>query len=354
MSIKQLNINHFRAITEATLTPNPQLNVIIGGNGSGKTTLLESIYYLGRGKSFRSSQLKKIVQHGQTGFTLYTQLNTQPAANIGIQKSNTDTIVKLNGQIIHTSSSLAQYLPLLLIHPESHYLLEQGPKQRRHFMNWGLFHVEHRFLSLWNTFLQTLKQRNALVRHKDSRTLPIWDQRLCDVAEEIDQLRLKYIQAIEAPFQHFCQQLLQLEQIKLVYKRGWDDKKSFHEILLAARQRDFECGYTRYGPQRADLIIYQNGQNIHQVVSRGQQKLVITALLLSQAQYLSEQRAQPTVILVDDITSELDISHCTKLYNTLLSMNSQLFITSVSDHLLSHIALPESYQMFHVEQGQLS
>jgi len=336
------------------LSPDPQLNFIIGGNGSGKTSLIEAIYYLGRGKSFRSTQLKKIIQREHSGFTLYSQLAGQPPASIGIQKSTTEATVKLNGQTIKTSSSLAHYLPLLLIHPESHHLLEQGPKQRRHFMNWGLFHVEHRFLALWNTFLQTLKQRNALIRKKDPRTLTTWDQHLSEVSEQIHTLRVAYIQAIQSHFQLFCQKLLHLDDIQLIYKRGWDDKKSFMDVLLSARSRDFDCGYTRYGPQRADLLIYQNGQNIHQVVSRGQQKLVITALLLSQAKYLSEKRSQQAIILVDDLTSELDIVHFTKLYETLLSLNCQLFITSVTDHLLQHIQLPHSYQMFHVEHGNIT
>ncbi|MBT5229765.1 MAG: DNA replication/repair protein RecF [Methylococcales bacterium] len=354
MTIEQLNLTNFRSIKAASIEPSSRLNLITGNNGSGKTTLMEAIYYLGRGKSFKTSKNSKIISTGEDSFTLYSQLSGSPATTIGIQKSKTTSTVKLNGQTINSSSKLAQYCPLLLIHPESHHLLEQGPQQRRHFMNWGLFHVEHAFLPLWNQYSQVLKQRNALLRNRDVSAIKPWDIQFVELSEKIDLLRQHYVSKVNAYFTASCHSLLGLEDINLVYRRGWNQESQLADLLASSTLRDIESGFTRAGPHRADISIVHDKQNVHQIVSRGQQKLIITALLLSQAQYLDEMKQQKAIILVDDLTSELDQHHLQKLYEIIMGLDTQVFITAISDNFTSGVKIPSHSKMFHVEHGHLN
>jgi DNA replication and repair protein RecF len=355
MSIKNIKISTFRSIGHVDLSPGQDLNLIIGPNGSGKTSILEAIYYLGRGKSFRTSNIKKIIQHNQTNFILHANINTHNSQNIsiGIEKRSNQSTIKISGEHAKSSSQLANYLPILLIHPESHQLLEQGPKLRRHFINWGLFHVEQSFLSLWNQFNKTLKQRNALLKNMDYSQIKIWDKKISVLAHQIDEMRYNYINMLSPSFRIYCKNLLGLTDVKIIYRRGWAKGSELFDELQRSVKSDMEAGYTRAGPQRADIIITEHGQHTSQLISRGQQKLVITALLLAQADHLANKTGKNAIILVDDIPAELDSQHLQRLFSTLISLNSQLFITATSKHLFSSIDFPDSHKMFHVEHGAI-
>ena len=167
MPLKRLTVTAVRNLHPVTLHPSPRINIISGDNGSGKTSLLEAIHILGLARSFRSTRLQPVIQHGQDACTVFAEmiLSNGTACAIGITRSKeADYQIRIDGQTVRSAAQLAETLPLQLINPDSFRLLEGAPKQRRQYLDWGVFHVEHQFLAVWQRKKKSLKQRNSLLR----------------------------------------------------------------------------------------------------------------------------------------------------------------------------------------------
>ena len=252
-------------------------------------------------------------------------------------------------------AALAALLPLQLINPDSYRILEAGPKFRRQFLDWGLFHVEHSFFPLWQRLQRLLKQRNAALKQPgDYGTVAPWDNELIKRSEAIDHMRDSYIIEFNAIFQNVIGKMLEVDGLKLSYWRGWDRESSLAEVLQRHFYRDQQLGYSQYGPHRADLKITVNGVPAHDVLSRGQQKLVVSAMSLAQGLLLKQQTNKNCIYLIDDLPAELDISRRRFLANTLADCQAQVFVTGVADTDFCDLFPVESTRLFHVEHGTIA
>ena len=166
MSLVKLQLNDFRNIQQASLQLSPGLNILVGNNGSGKTSVLEAIHYLGLGRSFRTHLTGRVVRQGEKGFVLFAQCELEGrTVPIGLAKEkNGDTQLKIAGAQAQRLADLAELLPVQLIHPDGFDLLTGGPQPRRAWLDWGVFHQQPGFFSLWGRVRRLLKQRNALLR----------------------------------------------------------------------------------------------------------------------------------------------------------------------------------------------
>lgn len=352
MRLLELQAVNVRNLVDVDLRFSPQCNLVCGSNGSGKSSLLEAIYLLGRGKSFRTHRLSRVTHFDQRAFAVrgrvqFEQRERRLAARYehgGLQLTEGDTPLK-------RASDLIPLLPLTLISTDSHKLFSDGPKQRRKFIDWGVFHVEHLFLEEWGHYCRALSQRNALLRQaRYGATLEAWDRELQRMAETIDQWRRAYVEALQQRFLSMLPLLLPLPGLSLSYVRGWPDDLDLHTHLKATHERDARLGYTRDGPHAADLLITLHAVPAQDCVSRGQQKLIISALYLAQAALFAERLDQPCVVLVDDLPAELDADRRQSLLEVLSQLRSQVFLTAIEDNSIDVNAFSE-YQVFHVKQG---
>ncbi|MCE7630875.1 DNA replication/repair protein RecF, partial [Vibrio fluvialis] len=277
---------------------------------SGKTSVLEAIYLLGHGRSFKSALTGRVIQNECPELFVHGRFLTsdQFELPIGINKQRDgSTEVKIGGQSGQKLAQLAQVLPLQLIHPEGFELLTDGPKQRRAFIDWGVFHTEAAFFDAWGRFKRLNKQRNALLKTASSyRELSYWDQELARLAENIDQWRSAYVEQMKSVAEELCRTFLPEFEITLKYYRGWEKETPYHEILQKNFERDQLLGYTFSGPNKADLKIKVNGTPVEDVLSRGQLKLMVCALRVAQGQHLTELTGKQCIYLIDDFASELD------------------------------------------------
>ena len=360
MPLKRLAVTGVRNLHPVTISPSPRINIISGPNGSGKTSLLEAIHILGMARSFRSSKLQPIIQHEQNACTVFAEvlLHSGQLSSMGITRTRqAEYQIRLNGQAVRSVAQLVEMLPLQLINPDSFRLLEGAPKQRRQYLDWGVFHVEHRFMGTWQRLQKSLKQRNSLLRRgrMDRSAVSPWDTEFILAAEQIDEYRKLYLKRLKPVFQSVLAQLIELPDLTLSYFRGWDKEKALAEVLDAQFERDVQVGHTQAGPQRADLKLRIQGMNAVDVLSRGQQKLVVSALKIAQGYLLRESdKLQDCVFLVDDLPSELDQQHRKSLCALLEALECQVFISCVEPNQLADCwadATPRA--MFHVEHGQI-
>ena len=403
--IERLQISHLRNLKQISL-PLGACNVIIGANGSGKTSLLEAVFLLSRGKSFRHSQPKRYVQHHQAAAVVHASLTD--GSTLAIQKQmDATTVLRLNQTTVYNQSILTEQLPTLLIDPSSMDMLEQGSASRRQLLDWLVFHMKQGFHPQWVAYQRLLKQRNSLLKqtkhlsHNQHAELKAWDKGLANHAALIHHYRLRIFEAWQPYFAESIQQLLPsyAEQLSLSYTPGYDTSIPLDEQLAERLPQDLQLGYTRIGSHRADIHVHWRSQSkagsissveseiskkeagnesyifkepvikeqAANILSRGEKKLLITALRLSQlplllnagqavdpAQLSNHANATP-IVLLDDITAELDERAIDILLSTLAQLPCQVIMTSLTADILPQI---HHYwlasKVFHVRQGIVS
>ena len=343
---KQFQIEHFRNIQHCSLHLSDGFNFVIGDNGAGKTSILEAINYIARGQSFRTKNVSHIINHQSEYFQLIATLKTGPI--LGMRRSSSEIIARFNRSPIKKLSTLAKCIPLFLITPNTHELIERGPEYRRRFIDWGLFHVEPGYGEITREYRRALKQRNAALRITHTQS-DVWNPILIRSAEKVDNLRKSYINEIFPIFTDLFGKLTAASEITLDYQSGWKQGELFSDQLVEKSRIDQERGFTSVGPHRADVNIKVNGIAAREVLSRRQQKIAVIALILAQAS-LAKKTSIP-LLLIDDLSSELDLEHQSKLFHLIQKIHSQTIITSVDSSILQ---LVDDYALFHVEHGVIS
>jgi DNA replication and repair protein RecF len=361
MSIRRLRVQGIRNLHDVDIHLS-RVNVFFGVNGSGKTSLLEAVYVLGSGKSFRAPRLEPVITHQVSECVVHASIEDANGASLpmGLSRQRSGEFQgRIQGRTVQNAAELARSLPLQLINSDSFQLLEGGPKSRRQFLDWGVFHVEHGFHSAWLEVQRGLRQRNALLRHVrlPLDQLEAWDIHLSARADELDSFRRAYFDAFHPQFRSTLRELSSLDEVDLSYHRGWDKETPLKDVLRESRLRDHERGFTVQGPHRADIRVRVRGQSAEQVLSRGQQKLVVCAMKVAQARVFSDHRQRECVFLVDDLPAELDRNHRASLTALLSTLGCQVMVSCVdrSDLEAAWPLVPEEQRrMFHVEQGRFT
>lgn len=348
-SIADLNLHCVRNMSSAKFNFHPQFNFIYGDNGSGKTTLLESIYLLGNGHSFRTREISPLVSEGKSSLAVFSRLTDEET--ISVQKSlGGATQVKINRQACLSRSELARFLPCQIFYQDIFQVIDAGPSVRRTLLDWGLFHVEQSYLSLWKNYRLVLKHRNALLRQKahHSQFIP-WNQQLVDFSELLNEQRKAYFDK----WSHSFQQLLPIftdVPCTLQYYKGWDKKgsgKDLASILDDQFEQDLHRQYTHSGAHQADILFDLTSKKAKLLLSRGQQKIVLLALKLSQASLLD----QHCIYLFDDLASELDAHHLSRFINYLPIIKGQVFFTATDPRLYHSICEVVDAKEYMIKQG---
>lgn len=359
MSLTHLSLNAFRNIEAMALSPSNAINVILGENGSGKTSLLEAIYFLSSGKSFRTNLQKLMIKHEASHCVVHAKKQLHNLSiPLGISKyTSGETKLRIQGQASRKVAELAQVLPVQVITPESYELFFGGPKERRKFLDLGVFHVEHQFYSTWKMFNQVLKQRNALLKSKPrdlQSQLSYWDKEFVRLAEQINMFREAYIGRFQT---HFFDKIGDISPIfkglEIRFQAGW--KGELAEVLTNQLERDVKLGYTSKGPHKADFNFYTQGNSVEHIFSRGQLKLLLYALKVMQNSLIDQESNKQSILLIDDLPSELSEDTKVAVSRLLAQCQSQLFITAITPESIAAVIEPmeREIKMFHVEHGSL-
>ena len=360
MLITQLNIDGLRNLKGCSIAfdQDKRVSLFIGDNGVGKTSVLEAIHCLAAGTSFRSTSLKHLISKDEKNYTIFAKA-TLPSSDsdftLGLMKRQDGKgEARLNGEKIKSQESISSLLPVMVLEPGSFDLVIGSPDYRRRFLDWGVFHVKHEFWSIASRYKKAIKQRNALLRSQSDKALiRSFTQQLVQLAEPLSEMRLSYFNELKIEFESVVRQLTDLENVEMRYNRGWSKELGFSEYLEANLDKDFEAGYTRYGPHRADLVIRANGLPVKEVLSRGQLKLLVCSLVLAQCRLFERHGNSETILLLDDLASELDERHRNSVLKQLVQMGRQVFMTSVDLNGFSKDILNQT-QMFHVKQGNIT
>lgn len=351
MNLDELHIHCLRNISSARVSLNSRINFIVGDNGSGKTSFLEAIYLLGTGHSFRCREIASLITHQHDQLTVFGR--TSDLQNISLQKSlKLPTVAKINQHTCVSNSELALFLPCQVFYQDIFQIIDSGPGFRRSLLDWGLFHVEHSYHTLWKQYRRALKQRNALLRSQSNyQQIKPWDKIISDTAEQLHVLRQEYFSRLIVEFDSILAQLTSFK-CSLSYYKGWDrknEKVSLEDVLAKTFASDSQRQFTHYGVHHADIVIENIAGKAKNVLSRGQQKIVLFALKMTQSRLLNT----PCIFLIDDLTAELDQQHIKNIMNLINQIPGQFFISVRSGDNLLDRGLYSDSKSIEIKQGAI-
>ena len=351
MPIQRFSVKDFRCLANIEFEADPRYNLIYGANASGKTSVLEALGYLGRGKSFRGAPTTNLIRHGQREFVLFGRVEAGGRhSSVGVRNSSNGLEVRIDGQSDGGAAALAAALPLQIVDPDVHELVAGAPEQRRRYLDWIAFHVEHGYLDVWRRFRRALKQRNAAL--KSGAAIPTirgWNTEFVELAQQVDTGR-RFALEVASQALHETGLGLLGSEVRFEYRGGWSEDRSLLDTLETSLERDVQQGCTQAGPHRADLKLIYDERQARRLVSRGQQKLLACAMVLAATETAQAALERPLLLLLDDPAAELDSDALLRLMGRVKDLGCQVIATSLQrDTEL----FDREVAVFHVEHGEL-
>jgi DNA replication and repair protein RecF len=355
--LSELRLENLRNIVELEFRPEPGFNVLTGANGAGKTSILEGIYLLSHARSFRTRRAELLVRNGSDELTVFGAIDSADgvASRLGLTQGRGRWTARLNGERPPTLAAMLKHCAVVCFEPGSHALISGGSDERREFLDWGVFHVEHGFADVARRYRRALRQRNAALRTTCSdRELDAWDEELAAAAQPLDALRLSYFQRFTPGLAGILAKYVpELGEARVEISPGWRARaeEGLLRQLRASRSIDRTRGHTTKGPHRSDWSLRFEQAPRREHLSRGQEKLCAIACMLAQAELYREDHREWPIVLLDDLPSELDRHHQEQVVAS-LQTHAQVFVTSTE--LPAVLQRPEAaVRQFHVEQGRL-
>lgn len=351
MPIQQFTASNFRCLEAIEFEANPTYNLIYGANASGKTSILEGLAYLGRGKSFRGASTQELIRHGEREFVLFGHAEVgDRSAKVGVRNGSDGLEVRIDGDSGGGAAALATALPLQIIDPDIHNLVAGAPDQRRRYLDWIAFHVEHGYLEAWRRFRRALKQRNAALRSgANAAAIGGWNAEFVELSGRIDEGRRMALDIAADALEEAGEDLLG-SPVGFSYAPGWNEERGLLALLEENLDREQQQGSTQYGPHRGDLRLSFDSRQARKLVSRGQQKLLACAMILAAAETAQAALERPLLLLLDDPAAELDKDSLRRLMHRVTSLGCQIVATSLEPDVP---LFPQAATVFHVEHGRL-
>jgi DNA replication and repair protein RecF len=362
MLLKRLNINKFRNIQRSTIEFDSRFNIFHGRNGQGKTNYLESIFFLGTLKSFRNARQKDMLTWNEnTSLLGCSIIDNNLGHELSVSFENSSRSIKIDGKSAPRVVDYCKILSVVAFSPEEITMINGSPDQRRRYLDRAIFSSDAGYLKAYHDYYRVLKQRNQLLKLRNYAGIEAWTDQLTTTGARLVSERAVYTANLSEAFSMFYKSISGSdEEVSLCYHNPSYAQGStqeeirdelFREIALKSRT-ERERGTTIVGPHRDDLEFYLNNRLIREHGSQGQQKSFVMALKMSEIDYLSRVSGREPILLLDDMTAELDRSRIDHLMNFLVNRDMQVFITTTDQ---ASVPLPEGMERsaFLVENGRI-
>lgn len=362
MIVKRLVFSSFRNLRKTDFTPGERFNVFHGNNGQGKTNILEAIYLLGTMKSFRHAKNRDLIRW-QEPFSLLKGIIEKE----GVQREITLLIeqegkkARVDRKSLERLSDFFGCLNVVVFSPEELIMVKGTPELRRRYLDRAVFAADTGYLALHHEYARILKNRNALLRSGARDGLDIWSDKLIETGSRLVMKRRDWLNGIKELFREFHEGIAATgTRADLIYRSvpggsvaGPDEYEQRLRLTLQKMvDEEFRRGSTQAGPHRDDLDLLLDGRSIKQYASQGEQRSFILALKMAEIEYLHRLHGAPPVLLLDDMTSELDGERNRNLLGFLEAKEMQVFITTTDPHNLRSENL-NNYRMFPVADGEI-
>jgi DNA replication and repair protein RecF len=315
MRLRKVSLQQFRNVGFSALELRGRLQFFVGGNGQGKTNLLEAIGLLTALRSFRTTDNKVLIAHGQKEAAMAFVLEHE-------RQGETTVTIRLRGEgkeVLLDQTRVTRLLdyvgrfPTVVFSSQDIQLVRGAPALRRRWLDLTLASMDAAYLRALQTYTRALAERNALLKtgRAAAAELSAFEQALAPAAAELIQRRNEGVQKLSATVASAYARVSDAaEPAALTYEPSFAEASAdaMRAKLEATRTRDQQFRTTLTGPHRDDLGLSVLGVAAKDFASEGQQRSIVLALRLAQAAWFWEQSGVRPVLLADDVLGELDAS----------------------------------------------
>ncbi|MCK9524352.1 MAG: DNA replication/repair protein RecF [Limnochordia bacterium] len=372
MHIKNLSLHSFRNYENASLDLSQGINLFVGDNAQGKTNLLEAIYVLSLSKSYRTVRETELIQHGAQKAMIKAEVAKMASLDLAVIISDVEKKRLLVNHKSTTANSFVGCLNTVLFIPDSLQLVKGSPGDRRRFLDVQICQIDPVYRSNLLKYQRVVRQRNSLLKEAwDHRAqvnqLPSWDHQLAALGAKIMLRRQDVVKTLQHHSQVAHETIShEREELCLIYQPFFETEECAAtsppytseelEVILARkiterRGEEIRRGYTLVGPQRDDLIFRINNTDLKKYGSQGQQRTAVLSYILAELELMCQETGDYPVVLLDDVTSELDAKR-QMLLLSILNEKAQTIVTTTNLDSFS-AEVKGRARVFTIEQGRI-
>jgi len=346
--IRNIRVNGYRNLKKQTIELDTGINLFIGDNGQGKTNTLEAIHLLATLRSFRNTNIRDIICHDDQEAEIYgSVISRDVPLELRILITKEGRRLWMGQRSVSVLSDYLGSLKVVAFTPDDLDMVKGGPSIRRKFMDRVVFLFKPEHLKTVRDFNTALKARNRLLKSKqvvDRQVIDSFSQTLAIHGAKVTRARKDIIKRILEPASKILSHLDDdREQLGLCFKPGWASDESVSadcllDILRSGLDQDIRRYKTTRGPQLDDFEILLDNESARRFASQGQQRSCALALLLAIIGQAVEEDGQRPVILLDDVSSELDSKRRKQLFEQVVGLGNQVLVTTTDKDLVKDLS----------------
>lgn len=353
MKLLSLRLQDFRNIETASLEPGPRATVIVGPNGQGKTNLLEAVYFLATLKPLRTARLAELQRFGTGRCAVEGTFDIGSAHRvIAVEVEAGQRQALVDGKKVRELEEYFGGVAVVSFTPDDLAVVKGGPEGRRRFLDRAVFNRFPAYLRESRAYVRALKSRNRLLRDEAADAMvEAFDVPLAQAGARLITRRRRFLEELSPRYEELLSRLShgQLEG-RLRYAppavEGAEEESAVAESLLdeLARRlpRDRERRYTSVGPHADNLGISLGGKPARSYASQGQQRAIVLSLKIAEIENLRDHHGFQPLLLLDDVSSELDRSRNEQLMDYLASLDGQVILSTTDSSLVAAAAGPDA------------
>jgi DNA replication and repair protein RecF len=344
------------------LTPHERFNVFVGDNGQGKTNLLEAIYVVAALRSFRTARLADVIAFGAQEAAISAHVVKDELQRVyEVTVAPGSRKVRLDGKPARPLSRYFGGFNVVVFTPEDLGLPRGSPGERRRFLDRAVFNLRADYLQLAQDYEKVLKQRNSLLRTaqemprgKLDDLLAVYDVQLAHHGIALATARARYVADLGGELAAAFEAIARSGHVasaRYVTKSAGATVDEFVAELHAARAKELATEATQHGPHRDDVAFELDGRDAGAFASQGQLRAIVLAWKTAELATITRVHGDRPILLLDDVSSELDPSRNAYLFEHLAMLSGQCFITTTHE---SHVLVARERADYGLRNGQIS
>ncbi len=371
MQLQHLSLREFRNLGAGEVHFGPRFTVLHGHNGAGKTNVLEALYLVGTLRSFRSADLGPLVRHGQpearvevTGVDPRVGIRSRLVVQLSRSERQTRRLALADGKTIRSGLDFYGRLRAILFTPEDLGVLRGSPGGRRQFLDRVLFARERTHISDIQDYEKLLRSRNRVLREEQAPRarddlLAAYEVGLAEVGGRIWTRRERLLGELHTRFAaafasiHGASLAATMTYVSKLGAMGEHGAAAtLADALRDQRRHDLMRGTTTVGPHRDDFDMQLGGESASTYASQGQARALILAFKIAELQAARELTGEAPLLLLDDVSSELDPERSAQLFAALVREAGQCVLTTTAQHFIG-LAAGEDCRYIEVAGGRI-
>jgi DNA replication and repair protein RecF len=336
MLVRSLRAEGFRNLRRVTLNFSPRVNVLLGQNGHGKTNLLEALYLIAGFRSFRGARSRELIGTSAEAARLVAEVEAdevERAVELTLRQKGKAYLV--DGKAPKSLADWVGRLVMVTFSPDDLFLVKGEPEIRRRWLDRVIFLLDAEHLRYVMQYQKALKTRNALLKDgmfgRDLMMLDVFDAQLAKCGARVRAARKAWLVRLSALVDEELVALTggthhaKLEDTSEV---PMEEEAAYLQTLLKRREEDVKRRLTGWGVHHDDIKVVISDREARRFASQGEQRALTLAMKLAETRLVRDVRKVAPVLLLDDVTGELDSERNQFLFRQLEGHEGQVFVAA--------------------------